>query len=81
MLHSHPYNSGLTKELKDAFRERDTDYLVSEIRRLSLEVANLDFDHPDYDSTTSSLHIVLGLLDSLTCAGETVSFVTDFINL
>ena len=81
MLHSTVYNEGLPRELRDAFARRDHLFFHARIIQLAAHVAKSTPTDPNLDRLLSDLHIALGLHDALVGQGETVSLLTDFVNL
>jgi hypothetical protein len=81
MLHSQVYNNGLPKDLKDAFRDRNVDYLFEQLHIAAAKMCKLSIDDPELREAMSKTHICAALIDSIKFDGATVSFMTDFINL
>jgi len=78
VLHSKIYNQGISQEMKTAFSKRDRAFFHGKIFHLSAEIVQ---GPTAPQELYSELHLCLALLDSIENAGETVSLVTDFINL
>lgn len=81
MLHSRVYNECLPRELQTAFVNRDREALLEEIRRMSLIVSESVDGSVEENLNISKLYVAIALYDSVVNSGETVSFMTDFINL
>ena len=80
MLHSDVYN-GLPKDWLNAYRARDLEFFHAQIRELAGSLVALEPDSTKFDMIASNLQVALALHDSLHSAGETCSFIMDFINL
>lgn len=82
MLHSEVYNLAFTKDLFDAQRDGNVEFLTSEINRLSALVGTRTADqHPTvYDPDFSRLMIALAILDCIKRHGQTVQLLCDVIN-
>lgn len=80
MLHSPSYNDVFTRELQTAYRNRDTAVLDKEITAICRQISE-GISGADQQAMYARLHICLALLDALVNCGETVSFMTDVINL
>lgn len=77
MLHSNSYNNGLPRDLRDAYASRDHAFFHAQIECLAKEL----LENGTNEDVLMRLHVALALHDSLTNAGETVSLMTDYINL
>ena len=70
----------MTCEMRLAYQFRDQRALQKIIGELCEELIQLDAKDPSYDFVASRLQIALALLNSISRRGETIAFISDFIN-
>lgn len=81
MLHSLVYNTGISRDLKDAYVRRDHDFFHYRIILLASNLIARPLEGEDFEKLLRDMHIALALHDSLVNNGQTVSLMTDFVNL
>lgn len=81
MLHCRVYNTGISKDLKDAYRDRNVDYLVEQLKLSSTLMCTFSIEDENFREHMNRTYICTALLDSIKFGGSTVALMMDFINL